>query len=132
MIRGDHFYFELCSNSKEHLKNILNIAFAPDISEKHKICKYYEIRDYKNDDISAPKALYLYDECKNRIELPYKLNKDNAVDFVWNWLQDIEDNDREDYPDVDGSVEANAFKIIGGGYSSLICVIIPTWSIYSK
>ncbi len=89
-VNSDNFKIKVSSNQKQHLKNAILMCFDAEV---------IYIETYK---IIDEKILILenkYDSKSNK--LPYKLNADMSVEFVWNWLTYFAKWEKE--PDHDGS-----------------------------
>ncbi len=65
---------------------------------------------------------------------PYPLEVEEAISFVWGWLKKAKIPESDRYPDIDGSVEDNAFHLeyMHGGWSHCFAKIAKTYALYSK
>lgn len=140
MIRGDHFKISITSNSSKHLESAMHLVFA-----EIKQATHYKIGKYIEKNGKDTTALWLavpWDKNNSQYSkdgwamLPYPLDVNNAVHFVQGWLNSVERDDNQ-YPDVDGTVEPDAFTVktpVGPGFNQneVFCMIIPTYSIYHK
>lgn len=138
-----YFKIDITSKGKFNFENALKIAF----------------NDFGNDDLNREQKaecykilsdntliLYFYNPSDgiNIHELPYKMNIEQIIPFVWGFLENAEIKDRE--PDIDGSVhpgwriwngchERNSdFNLIDSWVydGGLICAIKPVWLEYHK
>lgn len=97
--------------------------------------------DIKKDDKDGIFTLILLDkkpEYDKNIEaqkLPFPLNKDNATDFIYEWIHNIEFPDE---PDIDGDCKpgfrifTNCWGHVPGYSSNGIVLIRPEWAMYGK
>lgn len=97
---GDNFRFLLTSTGKEHFKTVMTLAFhnAPGgkatiygISEKYGLVLGW---------VDTPQKL---EDGTELNKLPFPLDLDGAIEFVWSWLKTV-DYGRE--PDHDGDNKA--------------------------
>lgn len=66
-------------------------------------------------------------------KLPYELDADKAIEFLWGWLQTVTKEEMGRAPDLDGSVSARAFRIEASGWSPYeILRLTKEWAEYHK
>ena len=62
--------------------------------------------------------------------LPFEVNVDQAIDFLWAWFESMGEDDLGQAPDIDGSVSPDAFLITAGespGYGYEILRVSRVW-----
>lgn len=84
----DNRKFLIQTKGKEALHHALMLAFDGAPGDK---ATHYKVHDGD--------LLLLWSEDKDAIKLPFTLNRENVVEFVWNWLQNAEK--KEKYPESD-------------------------------
>lgn len=110
-----NFELKVLAETKEQFELAMKLAF-----EAFNKASHWSVLNNK---------LYLYwHESKDTNKLPYDLNVNQAIEFVWGWLENQEPTGNE--PNFDGSVH-EGFKIENtNGYSFVS--IEKVWTIYGK
>ena len=77
------------------------------------------------------KSMSVANAVEEPIPLPYEMNVDAAIEFVWGWLQAA---DRGPEPDLDGSCKRDGFIVENTkhGWSYRFVRVLPVWSEYHK
>jgi len=89
-VSANNFSVRIISNQKQHLKNAVNMLFDGAV---------YIVEQYKITDDKLILSGKSYDE-KDFINLPFPMNEDMTVEFIWNWLSTVAVYKNE--PDHDG------------------------------
>lgn len=108
---------------KRSLELVLQLFFE----EKTRVVKYQ---------LNADGSLSLYefwsDKDKTVTNLPFSMNYDATVNFLWSWLLSRETKDYGPSPDTDGSAEPEAWTIVSNSGYGLLLTIKPEWAVYGK
>lgn len=119
-----NFHVVVESHGQEHLAAAIRLAMA-----SYKAVAYYR---------HEPGCLYFYwsrgdgTASKQTSELPYPMSVDTIISLVWGWLENA---NRGESPDIDGSVEPNGFIVTANkddGWSYEMFRVKAVWTVYHK
>ena len=119
----DNFSLEATSKGEEHFVPLMRMAFSAECAGN--VATHYRI--------TGDKMELFWNEMADTKELPYPMTASQAIQFVWNWLEDVQIEEKG--PDIDGDAVADAFKITSGyadGWSYAIVRIEKAWRLISK
>jgi len=123
----DNFHIDITSRVKAHFDEALRIAF--DNAAGHKASHYM---------ITEKHGMILFwHEENGAIQLPYEMTYEDAVPFVWGWLQKVDYDQYEEQLDHDGDND-KGFRIFNenwghvGDHHYAFVAIKPAWAWIGK
>jgi hypothetical protein len=123
-IHNTHSNFEVRveAKGKESFACVLKLFF-----DEHTKLKRYEIKTDKD----GGEEMIMFSYGEYGLPLPYELNYEGALEFLWNWLKVAK---LSEYPDIDGSVRKEDGFIItnSGSYSPVVLKVMPVYVEYHK
>lgn len=118
----DNFSFDITSDDKADFDAGVEIAFR----HNHEATHFYIDKEL------GFVLCWHQDGSSSYKELPYPVNVEQAKVLLWGYVVGNKPSDH--YPDIDGSVSNDAFRIrsVSGGWSYAFVAAQPKWAIYHK
>ncbi len=113
------------SRGREHFVAAMKMCF-----DDHSTATHYKI-DSAGMHLFWGESTHAHGAADKPIPLPYEMKVEQAIEFVWGWLQSA---DRGSEPDIDGSCARDGFIVehTGQGWSYRFVRVLPIWSEYHK